>query len=94
MAESISVAPKFQKPLIGEARPSNWKLSMVKPRAENDRRLLSLRTWEMPGALSRICAVLLRPSSSICWRVTTLTDCGVSRIDIGKPMAVDIAPVV
>ncbi len=67
---------------------------MSKPRAENDTRLLSLRLIEIPGALASIAAVSRRPRSSICWRVTMLTDCGVSRIDSGRPTAVDMLPVV
>ena len=79
---------------MGEFRPSNWKLSISKPRDENAKRLLSLRETEMPGALARIAPVSRRPWSSICWRVTTLTDCGVSRGDSVRPVAVFMASVV
>lgn len=91
----MSVAPKFQKPLMGEARPSNWKLLTVKPRAENWKRLLSLRLTDKPGAEdSRVCETDSWPVSSMSWRVTTLTDCGVSRADSCSPVAVPVAPLV
>lgn len=41
-----------------------------------------------------IAPVSRRPWSSICWRVTTLTDCGVSRGDSVRPVAVFMASVV
>ncbi|WP_445623343.1 aconitase family protein [Lactiplantibacillus plantarum] len=44
--------------------------------------------------LARIEPVSRRPWSSICWRVTTLTDCGVSRGESVRPVAVFMASVV
>ncbi|MNO89240.1 hypothetical protein D3C76_807180 [compost metagenome] len=67
---------------------------MAKPRAENSVRSLSYFWVVIPGVLRSASATLVTPRSSICWRVTTVTDCGVSRMVSGSLVAVVVAPVV
>ncbi|MCY1548573.1 hypothetical protein D9M68_846930 [compost metagenome] len=74
--------------------PSIWKLSMSKPRALKLTRLLSRLLTVMPGVFDSTSSMLVRPWSSICWRVITLIDCGVSRGDKRSLVAVLVEPVV
>ncbi|MCY1463638.1 hypothetical protein D9M71_815590 [compost metagenome] len=74
--------------------PSIWKLSISKPRDLKLARLLSSLLMVMPGVFDRTSPMLVRCWSSICWRVMTLTDCGVSRGDSVSLVAVRVEPVV
>lgn len=67
---------------------------MKKPREAKTVRSLSSCGAEMPGALASTSPRVVMFWSSIRWRVMTLTDCGVSRVDSGSPVAAAVAPVV
>ncbi|WP_454706569.1 hypothetical protein [Delftia acidovorans] len=57
--------------------------------------MLSLRLTDRPGAeASSVCETVSWPASSMSWRVITLTDCGVSRADSCRPVAVPVEPLV
>jgi hypothetical protein len=72
----------------------NLEVVDVKARALKLARLLSSLLTVTPGVLPSTSLMLVRFWSSICWRVITLTDCGVSRGDSAMRVAVRVAPVV
>ncbi|MNH20396.1 hypothetical protein D3C79_801630 [compost metagenome] len=76
-------------------KPSYMMLSTLKPRALNEGRPAPPELLrKMPGALLTTSLMLFMALSSIRLRVTTLTDCGVSRRLKGSLVAVCIVPVV
>ncbi|MNV36857.1 hypothetical protein D3C71_1283500 [compost metagenome] len=84
----------FAPRLVG--KPSNRMLSIGKPRAlklpESPVKLPFCMTSPVIDCTASSRVVM--PRSSICWRVSTLTDCGVSRSDRFSLVAVLLTPVV
>ncbi|MNL86891.1 hypothetical protein D3C87_2158030 [compost metagenome] len=74
--------------------PSNWKLVISKPRADSWLRPRSTGLTEMPMVPPSASATVIMAWSSMRWRVTMETDCGVSRTDRFRPVAVPMAPLV
>jgi len=78
--------------LVG--RPSSSRLSMAKPRALKlpDSPTRSPFCTTRPVTFCTAWSSVVRPSTSICSRVSTLTDCGVSRSERLSRVAVLALP--